>query len=188
MYLISFISTRSEPRTVTHEAINPDLHLISSKVYAEEHAYNRSIMHLDKAIEAILDIEQEIDEDGKSTVEKAIRRLEIVRNEILHDSLSMQDMNRAFIDILNALTYAEIKVTERYIKSKDVKRAKVALKYATLHIKNAIKFSRGQARIYEMHLYSELDSIIENNDLSDEQIIARLDHMLTEIDTAITSD
>lgn len=187
MFIISSLFGHSEPHTLTEDAVEPDRYLQNSRVYAQEHAFGRSIEHLTKAIVAIRNIEQEIDPESQKTVDKAVAQLERVRREIEADTLDFTEMNRAFISALNALTYAEIKVTEQYLESHDVDRAQVALKYGMVHIKNALKYTQGEKRAYEIHLYAELDSITKSKNLSNDEIIARLEHVLSELDTAITA-
>lgn len=187
LYVSSLLFDHSKPPTISKEAIKPDLFLGNSKVYAQEHAYSRSLEHLDKAILAIKNIEQEIDPQSRKTVDKAVHQLQMVHDEIKADTLNVKDMNKAFLNALNALTYAEIKVTEQYIASHDLDKAKVALKYGMLHLKNALKFSQGKIREYEIQMYAELDSIIENQHLSDDEIIARLEHLLSRLDTLVTN-
>lgn len=150
-----------------------------------EHAYERSLMHLDEGINAIREIEQDLDPESKKTVDEAVENLRVIHAEIAGDSLSMKDMNEAFVKVLNALTYAEIKVSEHFYQSEELENAQVALKYGRLHMKNALKYAEKDMRDYEVQLYSEIDSLIENNTFSNEEIIAHLENILAELDSVV---
>ena len=174
--------------TLSEKAVGPDLYLKNAKVYVREHAYNRSLHHLDLAIQSIQAIEQELDENSKKTVDVAINRLKLVYDEILNDSLQENDMNDAFMRALNALSFAEIRVSEHFIESDDLESARIALKYGKVHIKNALNYSNGNARDYELHIYEEIDAVMDDDSLTKQEIITKLEHMLAELDTLVEGD
>ena len=183
MYGIGYFIDREKPATLTHEAVDPDILLSNSKAYIEEHARERSLFHLDQAIQSIKEIEQDMDEESKKRVDESIRELEIVFNEIRDDNFEMKDLNNACIKALNALTYAEIKVSEHFIESDQLDKAKLAMKYGMLHVKNALMFSEGTKKEYEVTIYAEMDSSIENKHMSKKEIIALMERMLVELDS-----
>ncbi|MAE87374.1 MAG: hypothetical protein CMB80_31865 [Flammeovirgaceae bacterium] len=182
LHLTSMVINHSEPVTVTSDAIDPDLFLKNSSKYYNSAAHNRSMEQLLKAIKAIEKIEQEIDEDSRKIVDFAVTDLKEIYSEMRHDTFDINKLNKASVKALNALTYAELKVTEHFVESQDLNNAKIALDYSMLHIKNALRFSEGVTKEYEIKIYSELDSLIQNKHLSDEELIARIQQMLEELD------
>lgn len=172
----------SEPTTLTNEVIEPDILLSNSRTYFEQDAYHRSMEHLARAIEAIKRIEQDIDEDSKYKVDMAINGLNDIYRSMSQDTFNIDQLNNASIKALNALTFAELKVTEHFVESHELNKAQVALHYGILHIKNALTFAQGYKKEYEIKIYKELDSLIENHHLSDEELIKKLEHMIGELD------
>ena len=119
---------------LTYEAVDPDLLLNNSRNYYKEHAYGRSVSNLTQAIQSIRDIEADIDEEGKKLLEEVIGDLEIVKDELEGDSLSLDDLNISYSEALNALTEAELKVTRALLESDHDGEAIVALKYGMMHL------------------------------------------------------
>ncbi|MBV6647161.1 MAG: hypothetical protein KI790_17010 [Cyclobacteriaceae bacterium] len=185
LYLATYLKNANTSVVLSDEALKPDLLLDNSRLYAKENASGRSLEHLDKAIQAMRRIEEELDEESKEIVEGSIADLHVVYDELAADSLVEEDMNYAFSKALNALTLAELKISEVLILSHHSEEARLALKYGMLHVKNAIRYSSGEKRAYETHLYEEIDSLLEDRSLSNEEIIAQIEHMITELDTLV---
>ncbi len=178
----------SKPALLTEQAVEPDLLLDNSKFYLKEHAYERSLDQLDGAIKAIREIELDLDEESKRILEFSISELELVRQEMEMDSLVTADLNEAFSDALNALTIAELKVSEILLKQNHPKDALVALKYGMYHVKHALKYSQGDKKEYEIHIYQEIDELLENNSLSEEEMIEKLEAMIHELDILVEGE
>jgi len=175
----------TEIALLTEEAVKPDLLLDYSKYYVKEHAYERSLKQLDQAIEAIRNIEADIDTESQRILEVSIVELEKVRMEMEMDSLVKEDMDRAFSKALNALTLAELKISEVLIQEDHPQDALIALKYGMYHVKNALQYSDGAKKEYEIHIYEELDSLLENRSLTEAEMIERLERMISELDTLV---
>lgn len=182
LYIAGSVIHHLVPTTLTSEVVEPDILLSNTKRYFEDDAHERSMNHLIHAIEAIEKIEQEIDDDSKLKVDKAVVELKKIYAEMSHDTFNITKLNEASVKALNALTYAELKVSEHYAESHELNKARVALGYGMLHIKNALLFAEGYKKEYEVKLYAEIDSIVENKHLSDEELIEKLEHMITELD------
>ncbi|MGB3464576.1 MAG: hypothetical protein WBA74_04870, partial [Cyclobacteriaceae bacterium] len=164
--------------------LKPDFYLDNSKVYLlREYDYERSHEQLKKAITAMRNLENDLDEESKAILETSIRQLEIVLEEIETEDLVKSDMNIAYAKALDALTYAEIKVSEHLLEENAGKEAIIALKYGMVHLRNAIKYSDSEELVkFEMHIYEELDSLIESNTIDHDQLKAKLDQLLEELD------
>ncbi len=175
----------TEIALLTEEAVKPDLLLDYSTYNLREHAYEKSLSQLDQAIEAIRNIEADLDDESKRLLELSIVDLEKIRMEMESDSLVREDLDAAFSKALNALTIAELKVSEILISEHHSRDALIALKYGMYHVKNALKYSDGSKKEYEMHIYEEMDSLLENRSLSEAEMVERLERMIAELDTLV---
>ena len=170
---------------LNEQALKPDLLLDNTKFYLKEHAYERSLSQLEDAIEAMHKIEADLDDESREIIDTSILELERVKEEMLMDSLVTKDLNRAFSNALSALTLAELRVSEVLIKEHHSMDAIVAMKYGMLHIKNALKYAEGEKRDYEIHIYEELDSLLETRTLTEDQVIEKLEEMIAELDQLV---
>lgn len=167
--------------------LKPDFFLDNSKIYLlREYDYDRSHRQLEKAIQAMRTLEEGLDKESKKIIETSIDDLELVLEEIENKDLSRADMNSAYVKALNALTYAEIKVSEHLLEENSGKDAIIALKYGMIHLRNAVKYSDSEETAnFEIHIYEELDSLIEHNTLDHDQMQAKLDELLMELDHVV---
>ncbi|MEQ9305361.1 MAG: hypothetical protein RJQ14_15735 [Marinoscillum sp.] len=182
LYGVSLFNDHGEPVTLTNDIIEPDILLSNSKQYFEEHAYMRSLEHLKSAIDAIEVIEESIDEESREKVDKSVQQLKVIYEEMSHDSFDISQLNEASVKALNALTYAELKVSEHFVESHMTEKAKVALHYGMLHVKNALKFSEGSKKEYELEIYHELDSLIQSGKLTNKEVLVKIENMITDLE------
>lgn len=182
LYLGGLVFDGHKPAIISDEVTNPDLYLSNTKSYYQEHAVDRSIMQLEKAIEAIEEIEQDIDDDSKRIIDTALGDIRRVKAKMQEGDIDVETLNKVSIEALNALTYAEIKVTEHFVESHEQEEARIALKYGLIHMKNALNFSKGKTREYEIQIYNDIDSLLDNEELKNEEIITRLEQMLRDIE------
>lgn len=173
------------PVVLTEDVIKPDILLDNTKQYAKEHSYDRSVQQMEAAIKAIRKIEPELDEDSREMLEQSIEDLLVVYQELKNDTLVMSDLNYAFSKALNALTIAELRVSEFLLESNNSSQAIVALKYGMYHLKNALRFTEGHKKEYEAHIYDEIDSILESRDMDQDEMINRLEFMIAELDSLV---
>jgi len=184
MYGIQYLLP-DKPKPLSDDAINPDIHFRNSRAYVKDHAYDRSIMHLNDAIKAMREIEADLDKESQELLEEAIVDLVVIRKELEGDSLDIDDMNTVYSEALNALTEAEVKVTKALLENDQAKDAKLALKYGMLHLKNTLKYTQGEKKDYEIHIYEEIDSLLENEHLSHDEMMKKLDHIIYELDSLL---
>mgnify|MGYP001791945953 CR=1 FL=1 len=166
------------------DPLKTDFYLDNSKVYLlREYDYERSHAQLTKAIESMRELEKELDEQGKFIIETSIKDLDKISEEFENKELSKADLNAAYAKALDALTYAEIKISEHLLEENSSKDAIIALKYGMVHLRNALKYSDSEElKNFEMHIYEELDSLIDNKSLSHDEMKKKLDHLLEELD------
>ena len=182
LYCISYLFP---PDPLVHSALEADRLLGNSRLYAKEHAYHRSLSHLDMAIKAIEDIEQNLDVESQGTIELALVDLKKVSREIKMSKPMDENMNHAFAKALNALTFAELKVTEHFVESGQYDEARVAMKYGMIHIQNALKFVGDEDKDYELHIYSEIDSLVRSKTKDKKAILKELEQMESELNSLV---
>ncbi len=182
-FLISYLIP-SDP--LLDSAREADRLMNNSRLYAKEHAYRRSLSHLDMAVRAIKEIEQKLDKEDHEIIEVALKDLKKVSNEIKMRKPVDSDMHHAFAKALNALTYAELKVTEHFVETDQYHEAKVAMKYGMIHIQNALKFVGSEDKEYEMHIYNEMDSLMKDESKDKKAILQELERMESELNDFVT--
>lgn len=187
LYIMKFFGSSYEQQhpSLNEHATEPDLLLNNARIYAKDHVINRSLYHLEKAIESIRSLEEDIDLNSSEKMEEAIYKLETIYEEIQQDSLITKDMSKAFEYTLNTLTVAELRVSERYAESNKVHLAKVALKYAQLHLKNALNYSDSPNSVLEYHVYVEIDSMINADPMPAVLITEKIDRLIEEMDDLV---
>lgn len=198
--LISFIIILSLPGrlgyvskhpTLGKEAQQPDIHIKNVSHYLKSEEMERSVFHLQKAIESIKKIETDADIKSAEGLERAIKELEKVNDEFWNDTVNLDHMYQAFEYTLNNLAHAELEVSEMYAETHHEDRSKLALKYAQMHVRNALLFqkaiyepSSSHAEI-EQHVFLELDSLIAAETLSPADLSMKIDHIIHEVDELI---
>lgn len=177
--------------TLNKSAQMPDEYLKSVDFYEQEDRHLMSAFNLEKAIESIWKLESDVDSESFEKLEKAVKRLEEVHKSILKDSVKSQELRSAFEFALNNLAHAELEVAEMYAETNHLDQADVALKYAKLHIKNAMLFhdpywdSNPEKLAIEKQVFMEIDSLTENKAVSPVEYTLALDKMIKEIDEII---
>lgn len=171
-----------EHPAITELAVTPDLMIRNASHYLKEHQRKTAISCIEKAIKSMRLIEVDADSLSDIAIEKAIRDLEEVENELQHHELNRPHITHAFFNALNSLAAAQIRISEHYQQSGKNGIAHVSLEYATDHLHNAIQYARSNQRKLEVELYNRLDSLIESPEATNEEIIAELDNILLQVD------
>jgi hypothetical protein len=184
LYLVFHISQPDSP-TLNDQAMTPDLHLKNVEKYAKEHEYERSKMHLEKAIETMRIIESDVDVHSGKIIEKTIKELEAIQPLLKDNAYDTRPINDAIAQALTALSYAELRVSESYAETNKLNKANIALDYGLLHLKHALNFSGGYIRSRELHIYHEMDSLFKSHDSNSMEVTLMLDHLVKELDTLL---
>lgn len=181
------LEDRTLPATLSPRATMPDLYLRNAKAYLQEHSTERALANVEKAIESVEYLRKFVDPDSDRILETAIEDLKIVYGHVHTRRFGFDEVNTAFIELLNALTYVELKETEDYVKKHEVEKALHAMEYSMDHIRNALRFATGQDRVYEMLLLAQMDTIRRNHrKFTDAEIIEQIEVVLEEIDFLVT--
>lgn len=195
---IAFYMINNEDETANNPTLNetamlPDQYLRNVAFFEENEKHNMSAFSLEKAIESIWNLEADVDEQSFRKLEVAVRRLEKIHRGILMDSLEKEDMKAAFEFSLNNLAHAELEIAEMYAETNQLEMANIALKYAKLHIKNAMLYHDqlwGTDSIQlaiEKQVFEEMDSLLNNKLISNVEYTMSLDKMIKEVDKVIAS-
>ena len=174
--------------TIHSSAAKPDDFLMEAKDYEEMARHDRSAYSLEQAIQAIWKLEKDVDDESFDRLEHTIHKLEEVHKHILRDSIPSSEMLKAFEYALGNLAHAELEVAEKYSKSNQTSKAKTALKYAQVHVKNALLLhhSEDSTRQSGLHLLHEMDSLFGLESLSDPENTASLDQLIKEVDALVS--
>jgi uncharacterized protein YdcH (DUF465 family) len=184
-------SKNSEHPTLNEAALLPDKYLENVSYYEKLERFDKSAMSLGKAIEAIWKIQLDVDDDSFNHLEEVIRRLEAAHSRISKDSAHMSKLNEDFNYALTNLAKAELEIAEMYAEVHSMKKAKLALKYAQLHIKNAMLYHAPVWQESKQNLAVEENVIIEIDSLitSDVEFVAdyvlKIDQVMKEVDQLI---
>lgn len=182
LYISSIYMRQTRPLILTNEAIIPDMLLLNAKLYIHESLYGRSYVNLGNAIERIHKIRPQIDSESQVHIDRALADLEAVHEDMRNGEFNVDNLNASCIVALNALTFSQIKLAEAYMGKEQLRNARISLKNGLVHIKNALVFSQGTKKDYEINIFVEMTNIIEDDDLSDKAIINKLEHMLRELE------
>lgn len=152
--------------------------------------HHRSVVHLEEIIKSIKTYDEYPNLSEHELLDEAIKRLRKVDDEIIGDSLKSNDIYDAFDFTLNALAKAELKISESAFKTDQSELARLALKQAQLHIKNAFlldytRKSSDKNYTVEVKVFKELDSLIENESLSVQELDTRLTEISSELDAIL---
>ncbi|WP_421870198.1 hypothetical protein [Marinoscillum sp.] len=179
-------SYESQHPTLNEHTMSPDIHLNNVRHYTREVDLNRSLYHLDQAIQSIQYLESDVDLNTSAIVDEAVEKLIFIYEEIKEDTLVSDDMNHAFEFALTSLSLAELRVSERYAESNQLDLSRVALKYSKLHLKHALEYAKNDnATSYEKHVYHEIDSLLAHYEDAPVIITEKIDDMINEMDSLI---
>ncbi len=190
IYLVGQERTPDNP-TLNESAIMPDEYMRNVDYYEQKDRHAISAFNLERAIQSIWKLESDVDDQSFEKLENAIKGLEDVHKSILRDSVDSERLRSAFEFALNNLAHAELEVAEMYAETNHLDKANIALKYAQLHIKNAMLFhnpywdQNPENLAIEKQVFLEMDSLLENEAVSPVEYTMALDKMIKEIDKII---
>lgn len=185
LYAVFHFSEPDSP-TLNDQALSPDLHLQNMKKYAKEHEFERSKMHLEKAIAAMRVIESDVDIHSGEIIEKTVNELERIQPLLKENVYDTRPVNEAIVHALTALSYAELRVSESYAETNKLHMANIALDYGILHLKHALNFSGGYIHSREITIYHEMDSLFKLHDDNSMEVTLQIDHLVSELDSLLS--
>ncbi|WP_436515590.1 hypothetical protein [Ekhidna sp. To15] len=191
--IIYYVGQEQEPNhpTLNTSAVMPDEYLRIVDYYEQKDRHSMSAFNLEQAIQSIWKLESDVDDESFEKLENAIKRLEEVHKSILRDSIDSEELRLAFEFTLNNLAHAELEIAEMYAETNQLDKANMALKYARLHVKNAMLFhnpywdKNPKNLAIEKQVFIEMDSLLENQAVSPVEYTMALDKMIREIDEIV---
>lgn len=193
MISLFYLATRVEftyedtHSSLNDENIEPDLHLSNAQHFVKESSNERGLYHVEQAITSLRKLENDIDLESGQNVESAIAKLEEFEEQLRSNTVSSEKMSEVFASTLKILSLSELRVSERYAETDQYGYAIVALKYARLHLKNALEYESLSDKKFDMHVYYELDSLISAPEASPIEVSMKIDHMIEELNTQVAT-
>lgn len=194
-YSILYFWNKQEKESQQHpaihsQAVKPDDYILEIKDLETQHQHSKSVKSIEMAIQAIWKLEADVDEKTFDRLEQTIDRLELAHRKIIIDSIPPKDLLNTLEFALGNLAIAELEVAEKYSNTNQLDESKIALKYAQLHVKNALMLHSADVPedstlSSELHVLNEIDSLLAIDDLSQEDYSAALDQLIKEVDEVI---
>ncbi|MDH5609760.1 MAG: hypothetical protein OEY56_09775 [Cyclobacteriaceae bacterium] len=176
---------KEEHPMINETATQPD-HLISNAIhYFREHQRHTTMEFIEKAILSMKLIEKDADSISNLAIEKAISDLKVVDQEFRDKSIDRDHMQHAFLNALNSLALAQLRVSESYRLNGENENSVYALKYAMNHIQNAMRYANENEMVVEEKLYTAIDTLLENDEMSDNEMIDMLEKIIQELDRVV---
>lgn len=191
LVLPSQLGYNAKHPTLNYVAEEPDIHIRNVGRYLEDGEIPRSIHHLKKAIETIREIESDVDSDNCECLDEAVEKLELVYADMENGEVNLNYMYETFELTLNSLAHAELEVSEQYAQKNEQKRAKRALGFAQMHIRNSLLIQKNlydepsEHSIIELRVMDEIDSLIENESISQVELTLKIGQIKDEVDLLI---
>jgi len=177
--------------TLSNQAVYIDTYFRNIAFYSDKNRNDESALNIRKAIKTIKELQADVDDQSYERLESSLDELENIQDAILEDSLDPGKMSSSFEFVLNNLARIELEISEIYAETNQIETAQIALKYAQAHIKNAILFhsklegSNEEQLVIEQKVFSEMDSLLENNRISPVAYTLMLDKMIQEVDSLL---
>lgn len=177
--------------TLSNQAVYIDSYLRNVSFYSAQNRMEESAENIRKAIKSLKKLRLDVDNDSYDRLESSVQALEDIYTSILYDSLDEKEMSSSFELVLNNLARTELEISEIYSEVNQVEMAQITLKYASVHIKNAILFhnksggSDSEQLVIEQRIFQEMDSLLENNHISPIGYTLTLDRIIEQVDSLL---
>jgi hypothetical protein len=165
----------------THPTLNdsaeiPDNLLIEVVIANQRGEKNESIIKLERTIKSLWILEKDLDENGALLLENVIQKLETLHKLLITDAASAQYIRQVYKDVLGSLAAIQLRVAKNQLQTDKTSKARIALKYAYIHLKNAQIFQNSAAQSKEdlqlERLTERIDMLISKNNLISEKFDA----------------
>lgn len=174
-----------------HPAVNdiatvPDNMMKNATHYYRDYGQRlTSIEYINKAIEYMHIIEKDMDSSSNIWIEAAINDLELLVKEFERKDIDEIHMEHAFANALNSLAMAQLRVSEKYFEEGEEEDASTATKYALKHLNSAMHFSKAAELKAERHIFDMIDELKKEEDISDEELRAKIHTAIIELDEVL---
>jgi hypothetical protein len=178
--------------TINRQAMEPDNFLLEALDSEGQKRHHKRAIKIEKAIQAIWKLEPDVDSINFERLEQTIKKLEMVHRKILRDSITNDELLMALNLALGNLTHVELAVAAKYSESNQPAETRAAIKYAKLHLKNALILQKAgsteDSLLYkaEIQLLGQIDKLLSREDLSPTEYSKSIDQMIGDIDKVLS--
>lgn len=157
-YNQSSLSDYLDPST----ASMPRAHLLLAENEYRRDKLEESYREIDLGIKSLYSIEDYSDSVANYYIELAIKELELIKDEIIKDSVNTEDMNHAFFETFNAMAYVNLRLSELRLEEDRKMKALEYFKNSFSNLKLSISYAN------------------HNDVKKEEKVIAEMRHILKE--------
>jgi len=168
-------------------AKSPDVHMNAARKSIDKNDLDRCIYEIEIAIADMVAIEEFSDDASKAMIEKAIRDLKDVEEDLKHDSVNVDVLNLVFAKGINTLAYTYLKISDDDLIHDHEVRAVGTLKIVIDHLYNSMGFLNKknveEERVIVNQIYEVIDSLKTTNMINHERIdllFAEINHLIEE--------
>ena len=172
----------ANPLILTQTAIKPDFLLTNTRLYLDEENHERSLLSLEDGIAVIRQLQRHAHPQSQELIDQALTELEGIYLSLYHKEPEHELLNEACINMLLALTHTQVKAAVYFLDQGEIQKVRKSLRFGMFHVKNALSFSRGLKKSYEISIYTEMDEVVKNHHLTGEQVREKLSYVLARIE------
>jgi len=122
--------------------------------------------NLERAVKIMKSIEHYSDDISNEYIENSIHDLSTVITEINEEHPSLDDLNVALFEALNAVAYADLKIAEVDLEKGDLKKSLVLLKTSLFAVKRSARYMQPQDVILEQKVILDMQSVIDSLEIT----------------------
>lgn len=169
-------------------AKSPDSHMNAARRAADKNALAKCIYEIEIAIKDMKAIEEFSDSTSRVMIEKAIRDLKDVEEDLKHDSVNVDVLNLVFAKGINTLAYTYLKISDEDLMHEHEVRAVGTLKIVIDHLYNSMGYLKKknieEERVIVKQIYDVIDSLKTTHTINH----ARIDLLFSEINHLIQEE
>jgi len=140
----------------------PKIHLSKMETALTKHDMRQSFDEINLAIKSMNSIEHYTDSIAKFFIEKSIEELEILKNELIMDSVNLDDLNHAFYETFNSMAYVNLRLSELRLEEGRKVSAHEYLKTSFSYLKWSLKYSNENNLVREQKVIDEMREILSS--------------------------
>ncbi len=159
---IGFYKNQKVHVLLSDTALSPSIHFRNCKSYIESGEFDRGIGQLEAGIAACEQIHSEVDSVSRLLLDSALSRLQLVRNEVESDTPHLKALNQACVEVLLALTHAQVIYAKQRVLVSEDPEARSALVHAMSQVKAALLLSEGNKKHSEVEIYSLMNDMVKD--------------------------
>ena len=167
--------------TLNEKAGLPDEYFIDAVIQHQRGERSQCISNLEKTIEALWTLEKDVNEEGAAMLEEAVFQLESLHKKLTVDTVPSPYLRTVYTRVLAMLASSEITVAKDQVKSDDRNKARVALKYACLHLRNALLFQNSPHDEDVNRIVREMERLMNSPKINSKDLLRELDQLISNI-------